>query len=125
MTSGHWCLWAPLLLILALPGSADAQRSPSASAIESHAGLKEYKCSKGSIRVGLETQDRGLAALVLDDKLYVLATVPWKADDGTVVTWSDGVRTLTWSPGVVLHWKNGTENKTCVNGVTHHRDADL
>jgi hypothetical protein len=113
---------AALFPLCAGPAISEAQVPDSTAKADSE--IKQYKCDKGYLRLGTEVRDNGLVAMVYDVTLYVLTVVPWKASDGPVVTWSDGIRTLTWSPDVVLRWKTATTHKICVNGVTHHRPAD-
>ena len=52
------------------------------------------------------------------DGPHALPITPW--DGGAVrLTWSDGQRTLVWSPGVQIMWMDGAEHRMCGGGMHH------
>lgn len=82
---------------------------------------KLFPCaSGGSLRIQMITQRETLVAVVdPGDGPRQLPLKPWKVGDPPQITWSDGVRTLTWNPGVQLMWMNGAEHRDCGNGFGH------
>jgi hypothetical protein len=110
-----------LILIgaLALPGVASAQdRDPGAPA---QPGTR-FRCQDGGdILARFASQDGRLVAIVdaFDgDGPHTLAWTPFTG--GPIrLTWSDGRRTLTWSPGVQIMWMAADVHRMC--GRSGHR----
>ena len=85
---------------------------------------KLFPCAAGgSLKIQMITQRDNLVAVVdPGDGPRQLPLKPWKVGDPPQITWSDGVRTLTWNPGVQLMWMNGSEHRDCGNGFGHEHE---
>lgn len=80
-----------------------------------------FKCSDGGALVAqFESRPAGLVAVVdAGDGPHALPLRPWDGGAPQVV-WSDGQRTLTWSPGVQLMWMDSSSHRMC--GGTHRHE---
>jgi hypothetical protein len=112
-----------LLLGLALAGPAWSQ--PPAhdhTAVEGSPAVTRFKCQDGGdITAQFAARDARLVAIVdSGDGPHTLATVPWTGAGPVRLTWSDGRRTLTWSPGVQIMWMDGAAHRMCGRGEHQH-----
>jgi hypothetical protein len=107
---------AGALAALALPALAQ----PSAMAQDGRprldgAGGSIFKCEDSSDLVArFDSRGAQFVAIVDtgDGRPVVLPLRPYTG--GPVeITWSDGQRTLTWSPGVKIMWMDGAIHRSC------------
>jgi hypothetical protein len=107
-----------LIGALALAGAASAQE-PAAPASPG----TRFRCQDGGdIVARFASQDGRLVAIVdaFDgDGPHTLAWTPFTG--GPIrLTWSDGRRTLTWSPGVQIMWMAADVHRMCGRAGHHH-----
>jgi len=101
----------PILLALALAaGSADAPP------------VTRFKCADGGeLHARFANRDARLVAIVdSGDGPHALPIQPWSGAGPVKLTWSDGQRTLTWSPGVQIMWMDGAAHRMCGRGEHKH-----
>ena len=120
-----------LLLVLALaattalPALAQAQAprglmaAPAQPVLDTATGSRFACEGGGEIKAHFVAQDAKLVAIVdAGDGPHVLPLRPF-AGGPAVITWSDGTRTLTWSPSVQIHFMDGRVHKNCGRGGGH------
>jgi hypothetical protein len=79
-----------------------------------------FKCQAGADLVARFDARGPKLLMIVDagDGPHALPITPW--DGGPVrLTWSDGQRTLIWSPGVQIMWMDGAEHRMCGGGMHH------
>ena len=79
-----------------------------------------FKCqAAGDLTARFDARGPKLLMIVdAGDGPHALPITPW--DGGAVrLTWSDGQRTLVWSPGVQIMWMDGAEHRMCGGGMHH------
>jgi hypothetical protein len=79
-----------------------------------------FKCQQGAdLTARFDARGPKLLMIVdAGDGPHALPITPW--DGGPVrLTWSDGQRTLVWSPGVQIMWMDGAEHRMCGGGMHH------
>jgi len=80
-----------------------------------------FKCQDGrDVTAEFASRDGAFVAIVdAGDGPHAL---PYRAPaPGPVkLTWSDGQRTLTWSPGVQIMWMDGAVHRMCGRGGHRH-----
>ena len=79
-----------------------------------------FKCEGATDLVAqFDTRGAQFVAIVdIGEGPHVLPLQPWKGDIPQI-TWSDGKRTLTWSPGVQIMWMDGSVHRACGRGGEH------
>jgi hypothetical protein len=79
-----------------------------------------FKCDgSGELVAQFDTRGAQFVAIVdIGEGPHVLPLQPWKGDVPQI-TWSDGKRTLTWSPGVQIMWMDGVVHRACGRGGEH------
>ena len=85
------------------------------------AGGSIFKCDSGDELVArFDSRDSQFVAIVDpgDGRPDVLPIRPWTGGPVEIV-WSDGQRTLTWSPGVKIMWMDGAIHRSCNRGGEH------
>lgn len=101
---------------LANPDKAVAESSWEARLlVQGH----QFSCMDGSkMLLAFQNSNDGVDALIhVQDRNYMLPAQP--SGSGEVrILWSDGVNSLTWSPGVQLMWMSGATHLMC--GRSHH-----
>jgi hypothetical protein len=105
--------------------SLNAEPSPAASGWVDETAAAEvppthFKCQAGSdLTARFDARGPKLLMIVdAGDGPHALPITPW--DGGPVrLTWSDGQRTLVWSPGVQIMWMDGAEHRMCGGGMHH------
>jgi hypothetical protein len=122
--AGALLLAALLLGVWAAPGLAAAQAPTGGDpAVEDKTATSRFRCQDGGdLQAQFVTQHGRLVAIVdaFDgDGPHTLAARPY---DGPPVrlTWSDGRRTLTWSPGVQIMWMAADVHRMCGRAGHHH-----
>jgi len=121
LTAGAWLG----LSAFGAPLPAQAQdRAPvdEISSSDDAGPAKRFNCQDGgSILYRFETRDGQLVAIVdaFDgDGPHTLAARPYGVAPVRLI-WSDGQRTLTWSPGVQIMWMDASVHRTCGGGHHH------
>jgi hypothetical protein len=109
-------------LALAAPGLASAQADGARDPAPGTPGTR-FRCQDGGdILARFASQDGRLVAIVdaFDgDGPHTLAWTPFTG--GPIrLTWSDGRRTLTWSPGVQIMWMAADVHRMCGRAGHHH-----
>ena len=110
---------------LGAPVAAQAQDRASAEDTQSSDEVgpaKRFNCQDGgSILYRFETQRGQLVAIVDAFDGYgphTLASRPYALAPVRLI-WSDGQRTLTWSPGVQIMWMDASVHRMCGGGHHH------
>ncbi|WP_372785408.1 hypothetical protein [Phenylobacterium sp.] len=108
-------------MALAAPGLAWAQSAGGDRAADPPG--TRFRCQDGGdILARFASQDGQLVAIVdaFDgDGPHTLAWTPFTG--GPIkLTWSDGRRTLTWSPGVQIMWMAADVHRMCGRAGHHH-----
>jgi hypothetical protein len=96
-------------------GSAWTDETAAAEVPPTH-----FKCQAGAdLTARFDARGPKLLMIVdAGDGPHALPITPW--DGGAVrLTWSDGQRTLVWSPGVQIMWMDGSEHRMCGGGMHH------
>jgi hypothetical protein len=80
-----------------------------------------FKCQEGAGDLLARFDARGPRLLMIVDAGDGPHALPIRDWDGGPVrlTWSDGQRTLIWSPGVQIMWMDGAEHRMCGGGMHH------
>ena len=114
VASGH----APARAPAAPPAPAASAWVDETAAAE--APPTRFKCQTGA-DLSARFDARGPKLLMIvdaGDGPHALPIAPW--DGGAVrLTWTDGQRTLVWSPGVQIMWMDGAEHRMCGGGMRH------
>ena len=114
-----------LCLAIALAGAAPAWSQP-APADETAEAPREpartkFKCQSGGDLTAQFTSRDTLFVAIVDagDGPHALPARPFLGGP-TKLTWSDGQRTLTWSPGVQIMWMDAASHRMCGRGEHKH-----
>jgi hypothetical protein len=80
-----------------------------------------FKCQDGGeLSARFAIADTKLVAIVdSGDGPHALPVQPWSGGP-VVLKWTDGQRTLTWSPGVQIMWMDGATHRMCGRGEHKH-----
>ena len=109
------CLLAPAL--------AAAQDAPASELRNDAVALgTRFRCQDGGELLARFATERGKLVAIVDAlDGYGPHTLAWRPYDGGPVklTWTDGERTLTWSPGVQIMWMAADAHRMC--GRSGHR----
>lgn len=115
------------ILIAALlgPGLAAAQAPTGGDrSVEDKTPGSRFRCQDGGdLQAQFKTEGGRLVAIVdaLDgDGPHTLPWTPYDDGPPVKITWSDGRRTLTWSPGVQLMWMDAAVHRMCGRAGHHH-----
>ncbi len=105
-----------------LAAAQDRERLEETQSSDESGPAKRFNCQDGgSILYRFETQ-RGQLVAVVDafDGFgpHTLASLPFGMAPVRLV-WSDGQRTLTWSPGVQIMWMDTSVHRMCGGGHHH------
>jgi hypothetical protein len=91
--------------------------------VEDKSATSRFRCKDGGdLQARFLTQDGRLVAVVdaFDgDGPHTLAWTPYTGGP-VVLTWTDGNRTLTWSPGVQIMWMAADVHRMCGRAGGHH-----
>lgn len=109
--------------ILSLTGVAHAQPTMHSGRPETAApapARATFKCQDGSqLNARFDTRDDAFVAIVdAGDGPHALPARP-QVPGPVKLVWSDGDRTLTWSPGVQIMWMDRAGHRMC--GGAGHR----
>lgn len=117
----------PALLLLALalaapPALAKPTDAASPAAAERVLSGTRFKCDVGGdLTARFAARGEAFGALVdAGDGPHFLPVQPM-VPGPVKLTWSDGRRTLTWSPGVQIQWTDGPAQRWCGRGAEGHR----
>ena len=115
---------AVLVAALAMGGLARAQAAGGDPAVEDKAATSRFRCQDGGdLQAQFVTQGGRLVAIVdaFDgDGPHTLAWTPYTEGGPVKIVWSDGARTLTWSPGVQIMWMEADVHRMCGRAGGHH-----
>jgi len=91
-------------------------------ASENDGPAKRFACQDGGAIVARFATERGRLVAIVDafdgDGPHTLASRPYVGPP-VALTWSDGRRTLTWSPGVQIMWMDASVHRMCGGGMHH------
>jgi len=116
------------LAVTAVPLVALAQDEAPPPAVEAAQAqtegvAKRFQCQDGGTILAKFTTERGRFVAIVDafdgDGPHTLASRPYVGPP-VELTWSDGRRTLTWSPGVQIMWMDASVHRMCGGGMHHH-----
>src|SRR5215471_682263 len=111
------------LSILAAPVATLADTATGESAHDEAMSIAtRFRCQDGGDLLARFATERGRLVAIVDAlDGYGPHTLAWKPYDGGPVklTWSDGERTLTWSPGVQIMWMAADAHRMC--GRAEHK----
>jgi hypothetical protein len=107
----------PILAATALALSLTAAEPPPATTA--------FKCQGGhDLTAQFASRGARLVAIVdAGDGPHDLTYVPFTGGGPVKLTWTDGVRTLTWSPGVQIMFVDASGHRMCGRGHNHGRPA--
>jgi hypothetical protein len=115
------------LSALCVPLAAQAQareRPPAVDAAmaQTEGAAKRFQCQDGGTILTRFATQRGHLVAIVDafdgDGPRTLSLQPY-AGPPVELTWSDGRRTLTWSPGVQIMWMDASVHRMCGGGHHH------
>lgn len=111
----HLSLSAKLAaLAIAAPAAAAAAEAPMPS-------VTAFRCADGgNLTAQFSSQGASFVAIVnAGDGPHALPYVPFTGGGPVMLTWTDGVRTLTWSPGVQIMFHDARGHRMCGRGHKH------
>ena len=110
------------LFSLALPAAATTQDQGDAQTSDDAGPAKRFNCQDGgAILYRFATEHGRLVAIVDAFDGYgphTLSSRPYSVAPVQLI-WSDGQRTLTWSPGVQIMWMDASVHRMCGGGHHH------
>jgi hypothetical protein len=110
-------------LVLAAPGLAAAQSLQGDDPRDGTAiSSTRFRCQDGGdLLARFATQKGRLVAIVDALDGYGPHTLAWRPYEGgpVMLTWTDGERTLTWSPGVQIMWMAADAHRMCGRAGGH------
>jgi len=118
-------LLAGAVLALAAPTSALAQAPEPESPThgEPEGAAKRFSCQDGGAILALFSTEHGRLVAIVDTfdgyGPHTLAARPPELAPVQLI-WSDGKRTLTWSPGVQIMFMETGVHRMCGGGMHHH-----
>lgn len=82
----------------------------------------KFKCQSGGDLTARFASRNDLFVAIVDagDGPHALPVQPFQGGGPIRLTWSDGTRTLTWSPGVQIMWMDGASHRMCGRGEHKH-----
>ena len=109
--------------LLVAPGLAAAQ-TIQGDEVRDDAAISStrFRCQDGGDLLARFATQRGRLVAIVDAlDGYGPHTLAWRPYEGgpVMLTWSDGERTLTWSPGVQIMWMAADAHRMC--GRAEHR----
>ena len=106
-----------------MPIFAAAVLSLSLAAAEPPPAITAFKCDGGrDLTAQFASRDARFVAIVdAGDGPHQLNYVPFTGGGPVKLTWTDGVRTLTWSPGVQIMFADASGHRMCGRGHSHGR----
>jgi len=112
---------AAMLIAMSVATAGPATAQPKAHDHAVMPAVTRFKCADGGdLTAEFASRDARLVAIVdSGDGPHTLATVP-QTEGPVRLTWSDGKRTLTWSPGVQIMWMDGAAHRMCGRGSHEH-----
>ncbi len=110
-------------LALLAPGLAMAQTAAGDDPRDDARTIAtRFRCQDGGDILARFATERGRLVAIVDAlDGYGPHTLAWRPYEGgpVVLTWTDGERTLTWSPGVQIMWMASDTHRMC--GRAEHR----
>jgi len=111
-------------VLLAVPGLAAAQASPGDDLRDDNPiASTRFRCQDGGDLLARFATQRGRLVAIVDAlDGYGPHTLAWRPYEGgpVMLTWSDGERTLTWSPGVQIMWMAADTHRMCGRAGGHN-----
>ena len=111
------------LALLAAPAAALADTSTGDNAHDQAVAIAtRFRCQDGGDLLARFATERGRLVAIVDAlDGYGPHTLAWQPYEGGPVklTWSDGERTLTWSPGVQIMWMAADAHRMCGRSGGH------
>ena len=111
------------LALMATPALAAAQTAREADLDNAPVPSTRFRCQDGGDLLARFATERGRLVAIVDAlDGYGPHTLLWRPYDGGPVklTWSDGERTLTWSPGVQIMWMAADAHRMCGRAGGHN-----
>jgi hypothetical protein len=109
--------------LLAAPGLCAAQTlAPDDQRDDSAVASTRFRCQDGGDLLARFATQRGRLVAIVDAlDGYGPHTLAWRPYEGgpVILTWSDGERTLTWSPGVQIMWMAADTHRMCGRAGAH------
>ena len=110
---------------LLAPGLAGAQTLPEAEQAHADAiaSVTRFRCQDGGDLLARFATERGRLVAIVDAlDGYGPHTLAWRPYEGgpVILTWTDGERTLTWSPGVQIMWMVADAHRMCGRAGGHN-----
>jgi hypothetical protein len=115
-------LAACALIALPAAASADTAATHDSASDEAVAIATRFRCQDGGDLLARFATERGRLVAIVDAlDGYGPHTLAWQPYEGGPVklTWSDGQRTLTWSPGVQIMWMAADTHRMCGRAGGH------
>ena len=110
--------------LMAAPSLARADISTGESAHEEAVTVAtRFRCQDGGDLLARFATERGRLVAIVDAlDGYGPHTLAWRPYEGGPVklTWTDGERTLTWSPGVQIMWMAADAHRMCGRAGGHN-----
>jgi hypothetical protein len=109
--------------LLVAPGLCAAQTlPPDDQRDDSVVASTRFRCQDGGDLLARFATQRGRLVAIVDAlDGYGPHTLAWRPYEGgpVILTWSDGERTLTWSPGVQIMWMAADTHRMCGRAGGH------
>ena len=121
-------LAAGLLMAVSAPvaawaQAAGAEEDPDFGRDRTTEAGTRFRCQDGGDLLARFATQRGRLVAIVDAlDGYGPHTLAWRPYEGgpVMLTWSDGERTLTWSPGVQIMWMAADTHRMCGRAGGHN-----
>ncbi|MBL8555072.1 MAG: hypothetical protein JNL41_12390 [Phenylobacterium sp.] len=104
-----------------LAALAVALPAPALAADAALPAITAFRCEDGgNLTAQFSSQGAAFVAIVnAGDGPHALTYVPFVGGGPVKLTWTDGARTLTWSPGVQIMFQDARGHRMCGRGHKH------
>jgi len=111
------------LMVTPAVALADTATTGQSAHEEAVAVATRFRCQDGGDLLARFATERGRLVAIVDAlDGYGPHTLAWRPYEGgpVMLTWTDGERTLTWSPGVQIMWMVADAHRMCGRAAHNH-----
>jgi hypothetical protein len=120
---GAILLASPLAAAAQDQGAGRTEEGQGSAGGEAEGAAKRFNCQDGGALLARFATERGRLVAIVDafdgDGPHTLISRPYNGPP-VQLAWSDGRRTMTWSPGVQIMWMDASVHRMCGGGMMHH-----